>query len=97
MERYVGERVLKVKRLSNELRDLQRAFMQLRVPKSVTAELPRLYRLRSDQVMHAQKKQEEFQEDDVMVMKVALDAVLHQIYQPVWEKKLEGFIARHGM
>jgi hypothetical protein len=88
LEFLVTERILKVKNLANEQRDIQNALDSLGFSRDIVDEFGSLYRLRCGQVMHAQKKQTEIQVDDAHKMKVILDAVLFKLYRPVWEKTL---------
>lgn len=88
LEFLVTERVLKVKKLKNELKQIQDAIQSLGFQSDLVEEFESLYKLRGDQVMHAQKKQNEIERDDAYKMKVLLDAMLYKIYQPVWNSIL---------
>jgi hypothetical protein len=87
-ENVVTEKILKIKKLTNELKDFQQALSKIGVDEKIIEEFKLLYVLRSNQVMHAQKKQVNIEIDDVYKMKVILDGVLYKIYKPIWEDQL---------
>lgn len=87
-ENVATERILKVSKLKNELKELQEALRMVGVDKDIIAEFKILYRLRSSQIMHAQNKQISVSSDDVFKMKVILDFVLHNIYKPIWTERM---------
>ena len=97
-ESFATERVLKVRKLQNELKELQKVIINFSKGNTELAEAFRdLYKLRSGQIMHAQKKQFEIKKDDVLKMKVILDLILHKVYQPVWEKVMKDFKIQREM
>jgi len=85
-EYFATGRVLKVRRLSNELKELQEVITDFGFGNQIAEEFRSLYQLRSSQIMHAQKKQVEVKIDDVLKMKTILDGILYKVYQPVWGK-----------
>jgi flagellin-specific chaperone FliS len=89
-ERFSTERILKVKKLTNELKDLQKVIKDLGFGDNIADEFHHLYELRCNQIMHAQKKQFEMKIDDALKMKTILDAILHKVYKPVWEKGMKN-------
>lgn len=88
-ENFATGRILKVKNLTNEKKQLQEAIIKCGFPNKLAEEFLPLYILRSEQVMHAQKKQVNIKIDDALKMKVILDAILHKVYQPIWEKRMD--------
>jgi len=84
------------KKLTNELKDLQKVMKGLGFGADIANEFEQLYILRGDQIMHAQKKQLEVEIDAVLKMKTVLDAVLHKFYQPVWERGMKDLEASGG-
>lgn len=91
-EYVVTARLLRRRRLANEIRDMTDALSNLGIPGEVVAEFPALYALRGEQIMHAQKRPGPIDRDSVLKMKVFLDAVLHALYRPL----VDGLIARAG-
>jgi hypothetical protein len=90
IEYLITTRVLKVTKLKNELRMIQEALMSLGLGEAMCDEFKRLYLLRGEQVMHAQKDQRDIEWDDVFKLKILVDAALHKLYQPVWTAQLGG-------
>lgn len=88
-ENIATEKILKVKKLINELKQLQNALRKVEAPETIVNEFQSLYILRSNQVMHAQKKQVNIEIDDVLKMKTIVDLVVHQVYKPVWTEAME--------
>lgn len=86
-------RILKVRKLSDELKELQKVITRFGLKDEIVEEFRSLYQLRSNQIMHAQKKQIEVKIDDVLKMKTILDVVLYKVYQPVWEKGINDLRA----
>lgn len=81
LEHFAASRILKVRKLSNELRDLQRALRTLTDDDQLIAELRTVYRIRSSQVAHSQATQEEVSHDDLLKTKVFLDFVMHKTFK----------------
>jgi hypothetical protein len=81
LEHFVANRILKVRKLSNELRDLQRAIRTLTSDEELIDELRTVYRIRSSQVAHSQNEQVEISHDDLLKTKVFLDFVIHKTFK----------------
>ena len=81
LEHFVANRLLKVRRLTNELRDLQRGLRMLTADQELIDELRTVYRIRSSQVAHSQDKQSDISQDDLMKTKVFLDFVMHKTFK----------------
>jgi hypothetical protein len=81
LEHFVANRLLKVRRLSNELRDLQRGLRMLTDDQELNDELRTVYRIRSSQVAHSQGTQSEISQDDLIKTKVFLDLVMHKTFK----------------
>lgn len=81
LEHFAANRILRIRRLSNELRDLQRALRTLTDDDDLIAELRAVYRIRSSQVAHSQDQQEEISSDDLLKTKVFLDFVMHKTFK----------------
>lgn len=90
LENFVASRILKVKRLKNELRDLQRGLSQIGAPAELVGELKEVYATRSSQVAHAQTVPRDVSFDDVMKAKVFLDFVMHKTFRAQGVKILEA-------
>jgi hypothetical protein len=80
-EYFITSRVLGKKKLGNELRDLSKGIRSLGLSDEVCKELPNLYKIRSEQVMHAQKGPKDIDIDDVIKIKVFTDYALHRYYR----------------
>lgn len=89
-ESFATKRILKVKRLTNELKELQKVIKKYDPSNKIAGEFQYLYRLRSNQIMHSQKKQVMITIEDVLKMKVILDFILHKVYQPKWETVMDN-------
>lgn len=81
LEHFAAARILRVRRLSNELRDLQQALRTLTNDEVLIGELQAVYRIRSSQVAHSQVAQENISKDDLLKMKVFLDFVMHKTFK----------------
>lgn len=81
LEHFVAARILGVKRLQNELRDLQRGLSKVGASKELLDELRSLYAIRSSQVAHSQIGQRELTFDEVLKIKVFLDFVMHKTFK----------------
>lgn len=81
LEHFAANRILKVRRLSNELRDLQRAMRTLTDDDELIEELRTVYKIRSSQVAHSQDVQHDVSQDDLMKTKVFLDFVMHKTFK----------------
>ena len=94
-ENFTTERILKVRKLTNELKQMQKVIIDFGLGNNVAEEFHCLYQLRSNQIMHAQKKQVEIKMDDVLNIKAILDFILHKVYQPIWEKGIKNLRAKN--
>ncbi len=89
LEHFVASRLLKVKKLKNELRDLQRGVSQLGASSELVNELREVYATRSSQVAHSQILPRDITFDEVMKAKVFLDFVMHKTFKAEGERLLE--------
>lgn len=80
-EHFVATRLLCVKKLKNELRDLERGLSILTDAKDLISELKELYSIRSSQVAHSQIEQREITFEEVMKIKIFLDFVIHKTFK----------------
>lgn len=81
LEHFAANRILKVRKLSNELRDLQRALRTLTDDNELIEELRTVYRIRSSQVAHSQNNQIDISQDDLLKTKVFLDFLMHKTFK----------------
>ena len=88
LEFFISDRVLRVRKLKNELRDIQKALLDLGFSDVIIEEFRELYMIRSKQVMHAQRGLGSVDWDAVGKMKMFTDAVMHKVYQPIWEAEI---------
>jgi hypothetical protein len=80
-EYFITMRVLKKKKLSNELKELQEGIRLTGLPDQFCQEFQCLYKLRSEQVMHAQRAQKEIDGEQALKIKTFTDYVLHRYYR----------------
>lgn len=79
LEHFVTRRVIGKPRLQNELKDIQSCIRQLGLGQDIAEELKELYLVRSSQTAHAQNIQRKITADEVMKVKVFVDALLFKI------------------
>ena len=87
-ETIVTRKILKQRKLSNEKEQMQEVVLKY-CGSQIAEDFSNLYRLRSEQIMHAQKSQRSVEYDNVIKIKVVVDGILNQLYQPLWEKERE--------
>ena len=92
-ELFVTSRILKKTKLKNELKAIQDALLSLGLPHEMCDEFQTLYRLRSEQVMHAQRLPREIESEDVLKIKVFADYVLYKYYRSKAEEWREAYHA----
>jgi hypothetical protein len=80
-EYFVTSRVLVKKKLTNELKDLREGIRLMGLSEKFCDEFTGLYKIRSEQVMHAQKGPKDMDMDDVLKIKVFTDYALHRYYR----------------
>lgn len=76
-EHFVASRILKVSKLSNELKDLQRGLRKITQSQEIIDEFRSIYAIRSSQAAHSQVKQREITLEEVLKVKVFLDIVMN--------------------
>jgi hypothetical protein len=81
LEYFVTARVLKKSNLPNELRDIKEGLRKVGMRPELVDEFTSLYKIRSEQIMHAQKTPKEIDFDDVIKMKVFSDYALHKYFK----------------
>jgi hypothetical protein len=90
LENFVAVRILRVRKLKNELFDLQKAIAQLGASQELIDELREIYTTRSSQVAHAQVTPREITFEEVMKAKVFLDFVMHKTFKVQGVEMLEA-------
>jgi hypothetical protein len=90
-EYFVTSRVLLKKKLANELKDLREGIRLMGLPAKFCDEFAGLYKIRSEQVMHAQKGPKDMDIDDVLKIKVFTDYALHKYYR----SKADQWLVEH--
>jgi hypothetical protein len=90
-EYFVTSRVLVKKKLANELKDLREGIRLMGLPEEFCAEFAALYKIRSEQVMHAQRSPKDMDIDDVIKIKVFTDYALHKYYR----SKADQWLTEH--
>lgn len=87
---YVStHKILGKKKLKNELKELMSVIVASGMQKDVADDFKGLYKIRSEQVMHAQQYQEKISIDEVLKIKVYLDFVLHKYYRKLADEWLK--------
>lgn len=81
LEHFVAARILRVKKLRNELRDLQRGLAMMGASQEAQDELRELYAIRSSQVAHSQIGQRDITSDEVIKIKAFLDFIMHKTFK----------------
>lgn len=82
VEAFITQRVLHVKQLSSEVKDIQRGLKLLGVGDDVLlAAFKEIYAIRSNQFAHAQKPQLPFEFDNVLKVKAFADLVMYKYYR----------------
>lgn len=88
-EFFCTARLLKVKKLTNEKRQLRKVLADFGFEEAVLTDFDKLYQIRCNQAMHAQKSLDSIDKEAVIKMKIFLDSIMHKFYQPIWEKILK--------
>jgi hypothetical protein len=88
-EYFITTRVLKKTKLTNEVKDLKEGICSLGLSDEFCDEFTSLYKVRSEQVMHAQREPKEMDMDDVLKIKVFTDYALHTYYRSQAEQWLK--------
>jgi hypothetical protein len=88
-EYFITTKVLRMKKLKNEVRELQKGILKLGLSEDYCKEFLDLYKIRSEQVMHAQREPKEIDIDDVLKIKLFTDYALHKYYQSKADEWIE--------
>lgn len=87
MENCVTQKILNVRRLSsNEVADIRRALESIGADKTLQDAFRQVYAMRSSQVAHAQRPQEEITFDNVLSAKAFADLVMYKTYRKIAEE-----------
>lgn len=87
-EYFVTKKILKTSKLKNELKQFKKVISDLGMSSEITDEFLNIYKLRSEQIMHAQREQVEVDPDDVIKIKAYLDFTLHKHYRKIADELL---------
>jgi len=90
-ENTVTNKVLQVKKLDKEVKDIEKAINKVGLGEILSKQFKSSYFIRSNQVMHAQKKQVSITIDDAYAIKICLDALLFKVFTPILDKTLKGY------
>jgi hypothetical protein len=88
-EYFCTTKILKINRLSNEKKQLRDVLSNLGFSNELLIEFNRLYKIRCDQAMHAQRGLKSIDKESVSKLKIFLDSVMHKYYQPLWKHALK--------
>ena len=88
-EFFCTTRLLKVKKLTNEKKQLKKILSDFGFKEAVLSDFDKLYQIRCNQAMHAQKSVDSIDKEAVIRIKIFLDFIMHKFYQPVWETILK--------
>lgn len=89
-EYFCTTKMLKVKKLSNEKKELRGVLSDFGFDNKILEEFDRLYQIRCEQAMHAQRGLKSIDKETVLKLKIFLDLIMHKYYQPLWEKVLNA-------
>lgn len=81
LENFAARRILGVKRLQNEVKDIQRALRTITNDGVLVEGFRSVYIARSGQVAHSQNDQEDVPLNDVLKAKAFLDLVVHKTFK----------------
>jgi hypothetical protein len=90
-ENTVTNKVLQVKKLDKEVKDIEKAINKVGLGEILSKQFKSSYLTRSNQVMHAQKKQVNITFDDVYAIKICLDALLFKVFTPILDEALKKY------
>lgn len=88
-EFFCTTNILKTNKLFNEKKQLRDVLSNLGFSNELLKEFDRLYKIRCDQAMHAQRGLKSIDKESVSKLKVFLDSVMHKYYQPLWKQALK--------
>lgn len=80
LEYFIASRVLKVKKFTNELKDMQRGLASVGLKNIILDEFKEIYTIRSSQAAHSQITPRKITFEEVMKAKVFLDFVIHKTF-----------------
>ncbi len=80
LELLITQKILKLKKLTNELKQIQKVFLSYGLGSDLLDEFKKLYVMRCCQVMHSQSEQNLITYDEVIKMKVFAEIVLNKYY-----------------
>ena len=86
MENCVTQKILNVSRLSNEVADIKRALEKVGADETLQGAFRQVYAMRSSQVAHAQRPQEEITFDNALSAKAFADLVMYKTYRKIAEE-----------
>lgn len=87
-EYFVTKKILNTSKLRNELKQFKKVISDLGMGSEIIDEFANIYKLRSEQIMHAQRDQIEVDPDDVIKIKAYLDFTLHKHYRKIADEWL---------
>jgi hypothetical protein len=88
-EFFCTTKILKTNKLSNEKKQLRDVLSNLGLRNELLEEFDRLYKIRCEQAMHAQRGLKSIDKESCSKLKVFLDSVMHKYYQPLWKQALK--------
>jgi hypothetical protein len=87
-EYFCTQRILKVKSLKNEKKQLKSVLTDFGFEKEVTDDFDKIYQIRCNDIMHAQKGLNDGVNSDILLrLKILLDSILHKYYESMWNPK----------
>jgi hypothetical protein len=89
-EHLVTARMLKQRKLKNELRQILGVLSSMGLSSELQSEFKDLYAIRGGQAMHAQLPPTRVDRETCMKMKVFTDVVFFHVYKPIWESFING-------
>jgi hypothetical protein len=87
-EYFCTQRILKIKSLNNEKKQLKSVLIDFGFEKEITDGFDKIYQIRCNDIMHAQKGLNDGVDLDVLLrLKIFLDSILHKYYASKWDPK----------
>lgn len=85
-EFFCTQKILSVNKLSNEKKQLRGVLQEFGFEEEILKDFDKIYNLRCNKAMHAQKGITNIEIEAAIRLKVFLDALMHKHYKHLWKK-----------
>ena len=89
-EFFCTVKMLGTNKLRNEKKQLRAVLSEFGFKEPVLEEFDKIYMIRCNQAMHAQRGLESIDNEAIVRIKIFLDSIMHKYYQPIWESVLKN-------